>query len=389
MNYPPVQQIIDYLEEHRQNMAYFLRWLALAESPSLVPQSQDKVFGLLANKLAEMDFVVKRLRGRQSGGLLYARPRRRVHKRPAQLLLGHSDTVWPLHTLKEMPVTVDGHRMFGPGVYDMKGGLVQMLFALQALSALDLEPTVTPLVLVNSDEEIGSMDSTRTIQRLARLVDRVLVLEPSLGPLGKLKTARKGVMRFTVQVQGKAAHAGLAPEEGISAILELSYVIQKLYALNDPDRGITVNVGSVDGGLRPNVVAPESRAEVDVRVPTLADAQRVLESIMGLTTVIPGTSIRVQRVENAPPMEPTSANRRLWMLARELGEAMGLVLEEARAGGASDGNTTSQWTATLDGLGPVGGGAHARHEFVDLDSLVERGALLALLVMAPPLTARM
>jgi glutamate carboxypeptidase len=288
-----------------------------------------------------------------------------------------------------MPVTVDGHRMFGPGVYDMKGGLVQMLFALQALSALDLEPTVTPLVLVNSDEEIGSMDSTRTIQRLARLVDRVLVLEPSLGPLGKLKTARKGVMRFTVQVQGKAAHAGLAPEEGISAILELSYVIQKLYALNDPDRGITVNVGSVDGGLRPNVVAPESRAEVDVRVPTLADAQRVLESIMGLTTVIPGTSIRVQRVENAPPMEPTSANRRLWMLARELGEAMGLVLEEARAGGASDGNTTSQWTATLDGLGPVGGGAHARHEFVDLDSLVERGALLALLVMAPPLTARM
>lgn len=388
MNDLSPQPILNYLDGHRHNMAYFLRWLALAESPSSVPESQERVFGLLAQKLEELDYVVRRLHGQQSGGLVYAKPRLRARGQPLQLLLGHSDTVWPLGTLKEMPVTVDGHRMFGPGVYDMKGGLVQMLFALQALKALALEPIVAPLVLINSDEEIGSIDSRRAIQRLARLVDRALVLEPSLGPLGRLKTARKGVLRFSVEVRGKAAHAGLAPEEGISAILELSYVIQKLYALNDADLGITVNVGSVDGGLRPNVVAPESHAEVDVRVPTTVDAQRIADHIMGLTTEIPGTSLRVQLVESAPPMEPTSANLHLWMLAQELGEALGLTLEEARAGGASDGNTTSQFTATLDGLGPVGGGAHARHEHVDLDSLVERGALLALLVMAPPLATR-
>ena len=173
-----------------------------------------------------------------------------------------------------MPVLREGGILRGPGVFDMKGGLVLMLAALQALQALQLKPALSPVVLINSDEEIGSPESTRWIKRLAQAVERVWILEPAYGPAGKLKTARKGVMRFDITVQGKSAHAGLAPDEGISAILELAYVVQKLAALNDPEHGVTVNVGVVSGGTRPNVVAAESRAEVDVRVPTAEDAQR-------------------------------------------------------------------------------------------------------------------
>jgi glutamate carboxypeptidase len=284
-----------------------------------------------------------------------------------------------------MPIEVRDGVIRGPGVYDMKGGLAQMIFALRALRALGLEPSVTPVVFVNSDEESGSRESTRHIRRLARVAERAFVLEPSLGPSGKLKTARKGAGRFSVVVRGAAAHAGLDPTGGASAILELSYLIQSLFALNDPARGITVNVGTIDGGLSPNVVAPESRAVVDVRVPTPEDARRVEESILGLTPVTPGVKVVVDGGMGRPPMQRTPRNRRLWKRARRLGEELGLELEEGLAGGASDGSTTSLYCATLDGLGAVGDGAHAAHEFVYADSMVQRCALLALLVMEPPL----
>ena len=224
-----------------------------------------------------------------------------------QLLLGHCDTVWPPGTLKKMPVDFEDDLVKGPGVYHMKGGLAQMVFALRALHDLDLEPTVAPVVFVNSDEEVGSLDSTRHIRRLARVAQRAFVMEPSLGPSGKLKTARKGVGRFTVVVEGEPAHAGLDPEGGASAILELSYLIQALFALNEPARGITVNVGTVDGGLSPNVVAPEGRAVVDVRVPTRQDARRVQQSILDLEPVTPGMKLRIEGTIGRLPMEPTPA----------------------------------------------------------------------------------
>ena len=165
-----------------------------------------------------------------------------------------------------MPITRRGDKMTGPGVYDMKGGLAQIIYVLRALRILELEPEVTPLVFVNSDEEIGSEESRSLVQRVSRIADRVLVLEPPFGPRGKLKTARKGVGQFDIVVRGRAAHAGLEPAKGISAILELSLVVQQLFALNEPENGLSVNVGTIDGGLRSNVVAPESRASVDVRV---------------------------------------------------------------------------------------------------------------------------
>jgi len=317
--------------------------------------------------------------------MLHARPADRGSRERAQLLLGHYDTVWPLGTLGDMPFEVDGDIVRGPGVYDMKGGVAQALLALDALRTFGLEPPVSPHVFLNSDEEIGSRDSRRYIERLARQMDRVFVLEPSLGPAGQLKTGRKAIGRFTVSVQGTAAHAGLDPGAGASAILELSHVIQSLFAMNDLERGITVNVGTIDGGLRPNVVAPRSEAVVDVRVATQADADQTERGILALRPAVPGTSLTIEGGFGRPAMERTPANRRLWALACRCGDELGMELDEALAGGGSDGNFTSQFTATLDGLGAVGDGAHAGHEHLRISQTLERAALLALLLMAPPL----
>ena len=388
MDAAPAHMVSEYLRERRLALVGFLERLALAESPSTEPEAQGEILGIISEALAELGFSIHRIPGRRSGGHLYARAAGRERHAPVQLLLGHCDTVWPLGTLKEMPVEVRDGVVRGPGVYDMKGGLAQMIFALRALRDLGLKPPLTPVVFVNSDEERGSRESTRHIRRLARAAERAFVMEPSLGTSGRLKTARKGVGRFSVVVEGEAAHAGLDPGGGASAILELSYLIQALYALSDPARGITVNVGTIDGGLHPNVVAPRSRAVVEVRVPNHEDARRVEEAILALEPVTPGVKLRVEGGMGRPPMEPTPRNRRLWRAAHGLGKELGLDLEEGMAGGCSDGNTTSLFTATLDGLGAVGDGAHARHEFVYVDRMVERCALLALLLMEPPLAER-
>jgi glutamate carboxypeptidase len=372
-----------FVQDRREAMLELLARLTRAESPSDVPESQAEVRSIIATELEQRGFAVRRVPGRSSGGMLHARPA--AAGRPAQLILGHYDTVWPLGTLDDMPFEARDDAVHGPGVYDMKGGIVQALMALDALAHFGLEPSVAPHVFLNSDEEIGSRESRRYIERLAPLMDRVFVLEPSLGPSGKLKTARKGIGRFTVTVSGEAAHAGLDPGAGASAILELSHVIQELFALNDLDRGVTVNVGTIDGGLRPNVVAPSSQAVVDVRVATRQDAKRVEAAIRGLEPVTPGTSIRVEGLFGRPAMEHTSANRRLWRLACQLGGELGMELDEGMAGGGSDGNFTSLYTATLDGMGAVGDGAHARHEHLLLQPTLDRAALLALLLLAPPL----
>jgi len=378
--------VLDYLRAQRKPLVAFLGELVRAESPSTDPGSQSGVRSLLAAELEERGFATRFIAGRRTGGHLIARPRGRKRQARQQLVIGHHDTVWPVGTLQTMPFTYDGRHVRGPGVFDMKGGLAELMFALRAIEALKLSMSVVPIVFLNSDEEIGSPESTPYIVRLARAAERALILEPSLGPAGALKTARKGVGSYTITVEGRAAHAGLDPERGVSAILELSYLIQKLFALNDPARGVTINVGTVDGGVRPNVIAPESRAVVDVRIAHQADAERVDAEIRGLEPTSPGTTLKVEGGIGRPALEPTPRNRTLWRLARRLGAEIGLELTEGAAGGASDGNTTSLYTATLDGLGPVGDGAHARHEHLDIDHTIERAALLALLLLAPPLT---
>jgi glutamate carboxypeptidase len=382
---PAAGEILAYLRGRRADLVDLLRRMAQAESPSDVPEAQAGIREIIVTELERLDYRVIRVPGRASGGMLYARPRHRPRRAPAQLLLGHYDTVWPLGTLADMPFEADGDTVRGPGVYDMKGGVAQALLALGALRHFGTETAVVPHLFLNSDEEIGSRESRRYIERLARCMSRVFVLEPSLGPAGLLKTARKAIGRFTVTVRGEAAHAGLNPGAGASAILELSHVIQALFAMNDLERGITVNVGTIDGGLRPNVVAPRSKAVVDVRVAAQADAERVEAAIRALRPAIQGTSLEIEGSYGRPAMERTPANRALWQLACRLGGELGLELEESLAGGGSDGNFTSRLTATLDGLGAVGDGAHARHEHLRLEASLQRAALLALLLVAPPL----
>jgi glutamate carboxypeptidase len=381
------KRILGYVQGQRRAIVEFLQELARAESPSHDRAAVARVLTMLASELERCGMEVRRLRGRVSGGMLCARPRMatRVRQRegPLQMIVGHCDTVWPLGTIRQMPVRVEGETVHGPGVLDMKGGLVQMIYALRAVQELGLRPAADCIIVVNSDEEIGSPDSTPLIRGLARRVARAFILEPAFGRAGKLKTARKASGGFTITIQGRAAHAGINPEEGASAILELSHQIQRLFALNEPARGITVNVGTVEGGLRSNVVAATVRASVDVRARTQADAAEIEAAIRGLRPVNPQTTIQVEGGINQLPMEPLPRNQALWRLAQELGRQLGLDLEQAAVGGASDGNTTSQYTATLDGLGAVGDGAHAAHEQVLIPQMLERCALLVLLLLAP------
>jgi glutamate carboxypeptidase len=369
--------LLEFLRGQETRMVALLTELAALESPTDDPRATGRVLDRLARELGRNHFTVRRLRGRASAGLLVAHPSPRVRRKPLQLLVGHCDTVWPVGTQREMPVQVVEDQIRGPGVFDMKGGLVQMIFALRALRELRCDPPATPVVLINSDEETGSADSRRTTVRLAQRAARAFVLEPAYGTSGKLKTSRKAVGEFELVIRGRAAHAGLSPGEGTSAVLELSHQIQRLFAMNDPAQGISVNVGTIGGGVGPNVVAPEVRARVDVRVRTLADATRAL------TPVDQKTSIHVSGSFGHPPLEPLPRNRTLWEQARSLGRQIGIDLEEAAVGGASDGNIISQYTATLDGLGAVGDGAHAAHEYVLASKLSERAALIALLLAAP------
>ena len=375
--------LLEYLESRREAMVDSLVELARLESPTDVPETQEVIQRRLAAALEGRGFRVRRIPGRRTGGHLYARPRERERGRPGQLLIGHCDTVWPVGTLEAMPVRVDNGCVRGPGTFDMKAGLVQGIFAAEALDALGLEPPATPIWIINSDEEIGSPESSRWVRLVARRVVRTFVLEPAFGPDGHLKTARKGVARFRITVRGRPAHAGLDPTAGASAIAELAHVIQKLHALTDLERGTTVNVGTIRGGTRANVIAAEAAAEVDVRVCTLEDGEEIARIIRELEPETPGTSIHIEGGVGIPPLERTDRNQVLWEAAQAAGGRLGLELKDFLAGGGSDGNTTSQYTATLDGLGAVGDGAHATHEMVSIDGMVERAALLAELLMLP------
>jgi len=372
--------LMQHLASHREAMVALLADLVAAESPSDMAETQAGPLAILTAQFEQLGYNVRHIPGEKTGGTLLA-THPTAAERPRQLLLGHCDTVWPVGTLARMPLVVDGDILRGPGSYDMKAGLVQGIFALRALRELGVQPPLEPVFLVNTDEEIGSVESRPVIEELARQSARALILEPSAGPEGKLKTARKGVGEFEIAVRGVAAHAGLEPEKGVSAILGMAEVVRTLATLNDYPRGLSVNVGVISGGLRGNVVAPECRAVVDVRAMTTADALQLEEAIRGLPVPLPGTSIVISGGFERGPLERTPRNVALWELTRETAAEMGLFIEEAAVGGGSDGNLTSAHTATLDGLGPVGDGAHAAHEHVIISKMIERGALLAALML--------
>ena len=377
--------ILSHSLAKQADMLAMLRKAVNIESPSKLPETHEAVFELFASMLESMKYRCRFISGNESGGQMLAIPCDRDRTRPQQLILGHVDTVWPLGTLETMPVESREGRLHGPGSYDMKGGLVQAVFAVQTLRELGMTPPLTPIFFMNSDEEIGSHESASQIERLARVVNRTFVVEPSLGEDGRLKTQRKGVGRFQITVHGQAAHAGLDPEKGISAIHEVSHVIQTLFNMNDATSGTSVNVGVIKGGMRPNVIAPECRIEIDVRVATQQEARRIEAAIHAINPTVEGTRLDIQGRIERPPLESTPGNRVLWEAAHTAATQLGIDLEQAAAGGGSDGNWTSQYCPTLDGLGAVGDGAHALHEHVIENKLPERSALLACLLMTPAL----
>jgi glutamate carboxypeptidase len=379
------ERIHEWSRGHRPEIQEYLLELVETETPTENPDVFDGFFDRLADDLEDAGLETERVPGEETGGRLEAWTPGADEADEVQLILGHADTVWPLGTVEENPPEVRDDVLEGPGALDMKGGLTQAVFALRALEDLGVDASVPVHVLVSSDEEVGSPESKPRIVELARRANRVFVLEPASGPEGKVKVARKAVGHFTVRVEGKAAHAGLEPEEGASATEELGNVIHSLHDLTDVDSGVTVNVGEVEAGLRSNVVAPKARAEVDVRAPTEEAAEEVEAEIRGIEATTDGTKLSVEGGFGRPPMEQTPGNRLLWERVKETGERLGLTLEGTRSGGASDGNDASQHAPTVDGFGAVGDGAHQEFEYVKIDRLVDRTALLAACLLDEPL----
>jgi glutamate carboxypeptidase len=383
---PVESRIQNWATDNRARIEEYLLDLVRIETPTENPETFDPFFDRLADDLREIGLQTERVPGDETGGWLEAWSPE-TNDDEIQLILGHADTVWPLGTVEENPPEIRGDVLEGPGSLDMKGGLTQLVFALRALDALSLDPALPVHVFVSSDEEIGSPESKPRLTELAKQANRVFVLEPASGPDGKIKTARKAIGHFTVTIEGKAAHAGLEPEEGASATEELGNVIHRLHALTDIDSGVTVNVGEVQAGIRSNVVAPQARAEVDVRAPTDDAAAAVEERIRDIEATTPGTELTVDGGFGRPPMEPTAGNRLLWERVQSIGQQLGLTLEGTHSGGGSDGNDASQHAPTIDGFGAVGDGAHQEFEHVQLEPLVDRVALLAACLRDEPLPA--
>ena len=293
------------------------------------------------------------------------------------LLLGHIDTVWPVGQIERMPIRREGDRLYGPGVFDMKAGIAIGMLAAAAVTRTEAGLGRRVVLLLTADEERGSGSSRALVEAEARRSDAVCVLEPAL-PGGALKTRRKGAGEFELAIRGVSAHAGLEPEKGASAISELAAQIGALDALADPARGVTVNVGLVEGGSRPNVVAENARAVVDVRVQTAEDARRIGAAIRQLQPRDRRISLALSGGFSRPPLERTTGVARLYGMARDVARALGRDLREGAAGGGSDGNfTAALGVPTLDGLGAVGDGAHALHEHVDVAQMPWRATLVA------------
>jgi glutamate carboxypeptidase len=369
----------DFSEARADEMVAGLRRLVELESPTRDKAAVDALGALVAEQVRALGATVTLDKQPKWGDHVVARWQGPA-ARPQLLILCHLDTVWPLGTLAERPVRIEDGRLYGPGGYDMKAGVVITLTALRGLRALGRWPERPVTALFTSDEELGSRSSRALIEREARRSDLVLVLEPATAD-GALKTSRKGTGRFVVTATGVAAHAGAAHDEGVNAIQELAHQVLALQAMTDYARGTTLNVGLVRGGERSNIVPPQARAWVDLRVTTPAEGQRMLEQLSSLKPKLPGASLQVRGGLSRPPMLRDDLMVRTFQRAASIAAEIGLTLDEGESGGASDGNfSAALGVPTLDGLGAVGDGAHALHEHVVIRSLPERAALLAALL---------
>lgn len=367
-----------YSSEKKTDIIGLIREMVECESPSDSPRDVNRLVDLMIERTKDIaraktiaaDGFGKHLR------LEFELPGR---KKSGQILgMGHSDTVWPLGTLRNMPFRERDGRLWGPGVLDMKSGMAFFIHAARALRDLDLEVKRKVVMFVVSEEEIGSRSSRALTEAEAKQSSCVLVLEPGTGLDGKLKTARKGVGNYTLWVEGKASHAGVDFENGANAIVETARQIERIAEFTDLKRGITVNPGVISGGTRSNVVPAGARVDVDMRVVRLKDAEALDKKFRGLRTVDKRCKLRIEGGLNRPPMERSKAIVDLFRKAKKISAEMGVEVEECLSGGGSDGNFTAAiGVPTLDGVGGVGEGAHAINESILIDRIADRTALLA------------
>ncbi len=374
--------LLQDLRPRRDAMLERLRAYVEHESPSRDKAALDGLAGTILDRFSALGGDVERIANSHGGDHVCARfDLGAPAGSPPALVLGHFDTVWPIGTLATMPFRVDEGRAHGPGTFDMKASLVLIESALEAIRSLGWTPPRPILVLATSDEEIGSPTSRSLIEDRALGCAYALVLEPPL-PGGRLKTARKGVGGFTLEVAGRAAHAGIEPEKGASAIVELAHQVLEVVALADPSAGTTINVGVITGGSTPNVVPARAEARIDVRVATMDEARRIDQALRSLQSHVDGTTLSIVGGFKRPPMERTPAIADLFEKASTIARTLGLELTEGATGGASDGNfTAAAGLPTLDGLGCLGAGAHSEHEHILVSSLPDRAALLAALLL--------
>ena len=350
------------------------RWVEI-ETPTDAPDQVNKLAAVVADGYRDLPATIERVAGHSGcGDHIVARSSWGLQQ-PGILVLSHLDTVHPIGFIERLPFHVEGDSAFGPGIYDMKGGAYLAFHAFRELCASGETSPLSITHLYVSDEEIGSPTSRALIEAEGRKAKYVLVTEPARDG-GKIVTSRKGVARFEVFIKGVPSHAGTRPEDGRSAIRELGNVIQTLEAMNDLTRGVTVNVGVVKGGTKPNVIPEEAYAEVDMRVATIADANELVPKILNLTSRTEGVSVKVTGELNRPPYEKSNAGTALFEHAKKLAAEIGFELRDSYSGGGSDGNFTAPFAATLDGLGVDGQGAHTHYEQMYISSIEPRTRLL-------------
>ena len=375
-----LSQILQFIIQRQPEMLQELQHLVETESPSDNKAAVDKIGAHLAGEFESLGGRVTFHYAKEFGNHLQVDFAGRAGQKPL-MLLGHFDTVWALGTLAKMPFRIADGRAYGPGIFDMKSGIVMLLYAMSALRELGTRDHRPVTILLDADEEAGSISSRAIIENVAKRCEAVLVLEPAQGLQGLLKTARKGLGTYYIRVHGQASHAGVDFEKGHSAIVELSRQILEITKFTDLARGITVSPGVIRGGTRSNVVAAEAFVEVDIRVARADDAAPLEQKFLSLRPFDPHCRLEITGGLNRPPMERTAGTVRLLEAAQNLAKNLGIDLGESATGGGSDGNFTSALgIPTLDGLGAVGEGAHAAHESVFLEQLPLRAALLAGLI---------
>jgi glutamate carboxypeptidase len=370
----------EFINQKKAEMLELIEQLVNIDSGSYVKKGVDQIGAILTQKYEELGFVVEVNEEEKYGNNLVIRHKNSIE--PKIILLAHMDTVFPEGTVAERPFRIEGNRAYGPGVVDMKSSLVELLYAIKALQHSCSISGENIEIILNGDEEIGSPSSRGLIEERAVGKEYALVMEPARKD-GSLVMARRGGGRYTLMVEGKAAHSGIEPEKGRSAIEELAYKIIQLHDLTDHEKGMSVNVGLIEGGTAVNTVSDSAVAHVDVRISEMEQGEYLEEKMKEIcaTTDVPGTNVVLEGEIGRPPMEHNDQTNSLLHIIKDVGEEIGMKISGTATGGGGDASfTAATGVATVDGLGPVGGNAHSDKEYLEIDTLPERTLLLAMTI---------